>query len=48
MNLHIKKLKLTYVMKRQKFVNEIFKYTIKIIAVDLHIATSTLGHHTYW
>jgi len=29
-------------------VNEIFKYIIKITAVYLHIATNTLGYHTYW
>jgi hypothetical protein len=46
MYLHIKELTVTYVMKKYKFVNEIYKYTIKIIAVYLHIATNTLGHHT--
>jgi len=29
-------------------VNEIFKYTIKITAVCLHIATNTLGYHINW
>jgi len=49
MNLHIiKKLKVTYVLKKSKFVNEISKYTVKITAVYLHIATNTLGHHTCW